>query len=369
MKTDVMKQGWREYLRLVWAIAAKDIAGAIRNKMTLTIAGATICTVMLGQALPFLLNVSGKSMVVVYDAGDSRLAAILSESDQFQVRSVDSQEALEVRLVDLNANALGIVVPADFDDTLAAGEVGHVDGYVTWAKRGKARALRADFEQQAEELMGQPVRVDYGDGQSSIVYPAPDSPGVLGMFAGTVVMVVFLVGCFVTPYLMIEEKQAKTLEALLISPAGVGQVVAGKALVGLFYCLIASGVAIGFQWAAVVHWGLVITMIVLGGLCVVAVGLLLGNLFDDPQKMGFWVAIPMMVLFSSMFLTDLNLAMPPFLSILIDWLPTTAMTRVVRLSFSQGASMAQALPEFGMVAGCALVLYGVVIWQVRRMDR
>jgi ABC-2 type transport system permease protein len=369
MKTDATKQGWREVLRLVWAIAAKDIAGAIRNKMTLTIAGATLCTVMLSQALPFLLNVSGKSMVIVYDTGDSRLAAILSESDQFQVRSVDSQEALEVQLVDLNAKALGIVVPADFDDTLAAGEVGHVDGYVTWAKRGKARELRADFERQAGDLLGQPVRVDFGDGQSSIVYPAPNSPGVLGMFAGTVVLVIFLVGCFTVPYLMIEEKQAKTLDVLLISPASVGQVVMGKALVGLFYCLIASGVAIAFQWAAVVNWGLVITTIVLGSLCVVAVGLLLGNLFDDPQKMGFWVAIPMMLLFTSMVLTDLKLAIPVFLSTLVDWLPTTAMTRVVRLSFSEGATMAQALPEFGVVLGFAAVLYGVVIWQVRRMDR
>ena len=130
-----------------------------------------------------------------------------------------------------------------------------------------------------------------------------------------------------------------------------------------------SFVAVAFQWAAVVHWGLVITVIVLGSLCVVAVGLLLGNLFDDPQKMGFWVAIPMMILFTSMFLTDLKLAMPTFLSTLIDWLPTTAMTRVVRLSFSEGATMAQALPEFGVVLGFAVVLYGIVIWQVRRMDR
>jgi hypothetical protein len=77
----------------------------------------------------------------------------------------------------------------------------------------------------------------------------------------------------------------------------------------------------------------------------------------------------MMVLFTSMFLTDLNLAIPQALSTLIDWLPTTAMTRVVRLSFSQGATMAQALPEFGVVLGVAVVLYGVVVWQVRRMDR
>lgn len=368
MKTRTTKQGWRDALRLVWAIAAKDIAGAIRNKMTLTIAGATICTVMLSQALPFLLNVSGKTLVVVYDTGDSILTAALGESDQVQMRSVDSQEALEERLIDLNARTLGIVVPADFDDALAGGEMGRVDGYVTWAKRGKVRELKTDFEQQAAELLGRPVRVDLDD-RSSIIYPAPDSPGVLGMFAGTVVMVVFLIGGFVVPYLMIEEKQAKTLDALLISPAGVGQVVVGKALVGLFYCLIASGVAIAFQWAVVVHWGLVITVVVLGSLCAVAVGLLLGNLFDDPQKMGFWVAIPMMVLFSAMFLTDLNRAVPPFLATLIDWLPTTAMARVVRLSFSEGATLAQALPEFGVVVGCALVLYGVVIRQVRRMDR
>ena len=259
MKTKTTKQGLREYLRLVWTIAAKDIVGAIRNKMTLTIAGATICTVMLSQALPFLLNVSGKSLVVVYDMGDSGLTTTLEASDQFQVRSVDSQEALEERLVDLNAKALGIVVPAGFDDALVAGEAGRVDGYVTWAKRGKARELKADFEQQAAELLGQPLRVDYGDGVSSIVYPAPDSPGVLGMFAGTVVMVVFLIGCFVVPYLMIEEKQAKTLDALLVSPAQSGHLVAGKALAGLFYCLTAAVIVLAFNTTLINTWGVAIS--------------------------------------------------------------------------------------------------------------
>jgi ABC-type multidrug transport system permease subunit len=97
--------------------------------------------------------------------------------------------------------------------------------------------------------------------------------------------------------------------------------------------------------------------------------LLIGNLFEDAQQMGFWMALPMLLLFSAMFVPDLGLEMPGFLSALLYWLPTTAMMRVFRLSFTGGATMAQALPDLGAVLGCAVALYLVEVWQVRRMDR
>ena len=366
MKHGETKWGWREYLRITWAIAAKDIVDAVRNKMVVTLFVAALCTVMLSQALPFFVSLSGKSVVVIYDAGESRLATALQGADQFQVRQADSRAEMESLLIDLNATALGVVVPADFDAELSSGQAPQVDGYVTWAKRAKARELKADFEQQAGELLGQPVRVDIG---GHIVYPTPDSPGVLGMFAGTLVMMIVIVGGFVVPHLIIEEKRTRTMDALLVSPVGIGQVVVGKALAGLFYCLIAAGAAVALQWAAFAHWGLVILVVVLGSLFVVALGLLMGNLFEDAQQMGFWMAIPMLVLFSAMFVPDLGLEMPGFLSTLLYWLPTTAMMRVFRLSFTGGATVAQALPDLGAVLGFALVLYGVVVWQVRRMDR
>jgi ABC-type multidrug transport system permease subunit len=366
MKQVKAKRRWRAYLRITWAIAAKDIVDAVRNKMVVTLFVAALCTVMMSQALPLFVSLSGKSVVVIYDAGESRLATALQQSDQFQVRQVDSQAEMEALLIDLNATALGVVVPADFDAELSSGQAPQVDGYVTWAKRAKARELKADFEQQAGELLGRPVRIDIG---GHVVYPTPDSPGVLGMFAGTLVMMIFIVGGFVVPHLAIEEKRTRTMDALLISPVGIGQVVVGKALAGLFYCLVAGGAAVALQWAAFAHWGLVISVVVLGSLFVVALGLLMGNLFEDAQQMGFWMAIPMLVLFSAMFVPDLGLEMPSFLSALLYWLPTTAMMRVFRLSFTGGATMARALPDLGAVLGFALVLYGVVIWQVRRMDR
>jgi ABC-2 type transport system permease protein len=366
VKQGETKREWREYLRITWAIAAKDIVDAIRNKMVVTLFIAALCTVMISQVLPFFLSLSGKSIVVIYDAGGASVVAALQQSDQFQVRQVDSQTEMEALLIDLNATALGVVVPADFDAELSSGQVPRVDGYVTWAKRTKARELKADFEQQAGELLGQPVRVDIG---GHVVYPTPNSPGVLGMFAGTLVMMIFIVGGFVVPHLIIEEKRTKTLDALLISPVGIGQIVVGKALAGLFYCLVAGGAAVALQWAAFAHWGLVISVIVLGSLFVVALGLLIGNLFEDAQQMGFWMALPMLLLFSAMFVPDLGLEMPGFLSALLYWLPTTAMMRVFRLSFTGGATMAQALPDLGAVLGCAVALYLVEVWQVRRMDR
>jgi len=62
--------------------------------------------------------------------------------------------------------------------------------------------------------------------------------------------------------------------------------VAGKALAGLFLCLAAAGVALACQWPVVVHWGLAVLVVIFASLLAVAVGLLLGMLFETAQEMG-----------------------------------------------------------------------------------
>jgi len=41
---------------------------------------------------------------------------------------------------------------------------------------------------------------------------------------------------------MVEEKEKHTMEALLVSPASYSQIVLGKTIAGIFYCLTAAAV-------------------------------------------------------------------------------------------------------------------------------
>jgi ABC-2 type transport system permease protein len=261
---------------------------------------------------------------------------------------------------------MGLVVPADFDDVLASGQTPRLEGYVVWSNRIAARELKAGLEQQVGGLLGQPVRINV---EGNVVYPRPDSRGALDMFVGTVVILLVVVGLFVVSHLMFEEKQTRTMDVLLVSPASIAQVVAGKALAGGFYCLVAVGAALAFRWTAVTHWGVAVLAVLVGALFSVAAGLLFGVLFESSQQMGLWVGVPVILLLAAMMVEMLGAELPAGLVTIIAWLPTTAMAEVLQISFSGGGTLAKALPDAGVALGWSLLLYSIVVWKVRRSSR
>ena len=159
------------------------------------------------------------------------------------------------------------------------------------------------------------------------------------------------------------------MEVLLVSPASVSQIVTGKALAGLFYCLAAAVVAVAFNSAAVVHWGLLILAVITGALLVIAVGLVLGSLFEAAQQMSLWAAIPLAGLLLPVILVSMDMSLPPWLDTLFPWLPTVALAKIFLLSFSGSATLMRALPDLAIVMGWALPIYAIVVWIVRRSDR
>lgn len=114
----------RSSLRIVWAIAAKDIVDAIRNRTTISVILGVAIMMLTSQALPLLLGLSDVHRMAVYDAGESCLAAELEDSEQFSSRPVASREELKVVLGEASDVLLGLVIPANFDQTLETdGEV------------------------------------------------------------------------------------------------------------------------------------------------------------------------------------------------------------------------------------------------------
>jgi ABC-type Na+ efflux pump permease subunit len=75
---------------------------------------------------------------------------------------------------------------------------------------------------------------------------------------------------------MMAEKQGRTLDVILVSPAGESHVVIAKALTGMVYCLIGGAVAMAVNHNIIVHWWLAILGVVCFSVFAVAVGLALG---------------------------------------------------------------------------------------------
>jgi ABC-2 type transport system permease protein len=262
---------------------------------------------------------------------------------------------------------LGLVIPADFDQQLETGEPVELEGYVLhWVTASETSEVKAQVEGVIADALGQPVSIYIG---GNAVYAPPDGGGRAFLVSLLLVITTTLMGVVIIPHLMIEERQAKTMDVLLVSPASIGQVVVGKALTGLFYCLIGAVVVLGWNATLVVHWWLAILATVCGALMTVALGLLFGSIFRVKQQMTLWGFVTMNVLLVPMFLAIMEDLLPRGLIAALRWVPTAALAQVLRVSFSQTAPAGQFAPELALVLGCAAAILVVVVWVVRRSDR
>jgi ABC-type Na+ efflux pump permease subunit len=359
-----------ERLRIIGAIAAKDITDAIKNKTLISIVLGMAMMMLSAQAFPFLLKLSATPRAVVYDAGSppdgtSRLISAMAEDGTYRLTEVDSQQELEDVLAGLNAEVLGLAIPAGFEGMLESGAQGELEGYVVWARRSAADKLAGEMEGYLEGLLQAPVVVEV---EGNLVYPPAEGTGSLGMIAAVLTLILITTGGFLVPYLIFEEKQTHTMDALLVSPASAADITVGKAVAGIAYCLTAMTVALAFNYSSVVGWGVAILAVLVGALLAVGVGLLLGTLFESAQQVGAWMTIPIVALMAPIMLATLG-NLPPIIEALLPWLPTIALGNLFLLSFSGNAVLAQALPDLALVLAWTLPLYAVVIWRVRRSDR
>ncbi len=365
---NTLRSRWNESMRIIWAIAAKDIVDAIKNKTTISIMIGIGMVMLSSQALPLLLSIKPTPTAVIYDAGESGLIDELAKVKDLRLREVPSQEMMEKVLTEANDTQLGLILPADLNQILRLGGSVDLDGFAAhWAKSSEVLKLVEFFEGQLGELVGAPVHIDYVD---NLVYPNPDSGGQLTMISLTLVLAINIIGIFLVPYLILEEKEKHTIEALLVSPASYGQMVLGKAIAGSFYCLTAAAVVFALNLSRFNQWGIAFLAAICGSLFAVGVGLLLGTIFENPGTMNLWVSLVILVLIASVFLEQFEGSnWPAIIQTLIPLFPTVALSSVTRISFSDVTPLNLLLPNLGVILGASICLLILVVWKVRRMDR
>ncbi len=347
------------------AIAAKDILEALKNR------GIFVNILMaLGLVLFFhyMLNVRtfDKDVdVLVYDEGSASLPGGRTELTDGYTLVVYQVTSLEQMHRNLGTRELGVTIPTDFDQLLAAGGVATLNGYINWADRSEVSELEAQYTRQFSELFGQPVQVTIG---GNIIKPRFDTLGDESAASFHLLLASFYMAMLAVPQLMLIEKVTKTMEALLVSPVSSAQLVLGKALAGLLYVALSTGLSFYLNQVYFIHWGLAI----LTAFCSAAFGILLalavGNLIRAPLQSNFLSMILFIVILVPAWFVHVPNLSAGVKSVLI-WLPTSALAQLFRFSCSVGAPPAQILLNLGIALGFSALLFMVVIWQLRRSDR
>jgi len=355
-------------LHVVWTIASKDIVDSLRNRLIISLILGMGFILLMPKVMGLML-VPPEIPVLMYDPGESYLTTELENSAQYQVRRASSLEEMEQVIGSMGFGLgveFGLVVPDDFDQILDAGGQPELNGYVAWANRRKADQFKTDFEALTEEILDQPVRIIVED---NIVYPPSDSGLLLLMVIITPVTVILMMGIQLVPTLMFEEKQTKTLDALLVSPASISQVVVGKALAGLFYVIVAASVVFAINWAWVVHWEVALLFVLGIGMFSVGVGLVLGSFFERQQDVIGLTMLLLVVFIGALFVDMLDLNIPVVIQAMLPWVPSVALAEILRFVFLENVPWVQVWTNLSSVLGISILLYGGVVWKVRQSDR
>ena len=168
---------------------------------------------------------------------------------------------------------------------------------------------------------------------------------------------------------MIEEKQTKTLDALLVSPANTWHLVLAKTVTGLFYCLIAVSMVALLQAYIVVHWWAFILAAICGSLLATSIGLLLGSLLQVRQQLTLWGFALMNVLLVPVFLSMMAPILPQGVASVIEWIPSVKLAQALRLSTCGTVPMTQFGMAIALILGSTLIILATVTLIIHRAER
>ena len=153
------------------------------------------------------------------------------------------------------------------------------------------------------------------------------------------------------------------------APATEAQLVAAKALVGMFYSLLVAVLLFAFNWNSVVHWELAVLFTLLTSLFAVSIGLVIGSFYHRQQDVTGLTTALLMVFIGGIFVGLVQLSVPLIVETILEWLPSTLLFHLLQNVFYQSYTWGELLPGLLTVLGVTLALFSLVVWKLGRSDR
>ncbi len=369
-------------LRRVLALVRKEMRQLLRDRsnLALGIVLPGLMTLLFGYGLSMDVQ-QARVAVVLQDTSPSARDATsgLALSRYLAPRWVDSMHAAEALMREGEVMAI-VVVPGDFSARLAAGDAvvqlllhgtdpataRAVQSYVAGAF-AQVAARHADAAAQggagaAVAALRLEPRLWFNSANTSSWYLVP----------GLIVIIITLVGAFLTSLVVAREWERGTLEALFVTPARPAEILFAKlvpyfcvGMLGFLMCLAAA------RWLFDVplqgSLALLVAVSVLYLLVALGIGLLISSLTRN-QFLASQVALitsflPAMML--SGFLFDLR-NVPAVVRFIGNLLPATHFLTAVKTLFLAGNVPALVLPEAALLVGYALLFFAAALAVTRK---
>jgi ABC-2 type transport system permease protein len=235
-----------------------------------------ICS--LAVSLIFGSLFSEKPRLGIVDFGNSQLVQKVTAADFITSDQFPSVNALR-KAVEAGTMDMGLVLPQEFDSHLKKRQWMEVTLYVWGESLIKDRAiLVAAMANYTLEVVGReaPVEINtitLGDGEVQ--------SWAERFLPLLILMAVVMAGCMIPSTSLVDEKQNKTLTALIVTPASQGDVVFAKGLLGAVIGVLTAVMILMLNRAFGAQTLLLILVLSMGAIMSASFGILLGMMTKD----------------------------------------------------------------------------------------
>jgi ABC-2 type transport system permease protein len=219
-----------------------------------------------------------KPKLGIYDQGQSKIVAALQNMESINLKQFASESELK-ETVNTGARDVGIVLERNFDATIYKGELTKITSYIWGESQLKNRAIiGSTFLYRMREFSGKKVPVEIipvslGD-KSNI----PWEERLLPLL---VLMTIFISGFTLPASSLVDEKQKRTIGALLTTPVTHGELFISKGVMGSMISIIMGIMILLLNQSLNEQLGLIILLLCLGATLASCFGLLLGAFIND----------------------------------------------------------------------------------------
>lgn len=351
--------------RVVAAIAQKDVVDAIRNRYLLVALLTPLSVALLIRLLVPGINSLNNLTIVVHDPDKSSLVTKLRTIPRIKLVETGSAATAEGE-VEKNKAAGGLVLPANFDADVAAGKQPEITVYVNNKKNNIEQAsFRLFLERQVASLVHHPVpaQLIWIDVSKETDSQTGRAVNLTQMLLPLLLLLAFgMTGALVVPLLLVEEKEKRTMDFLLTSPAGLTEIITGKALTGVVYSVLITGALLALNHQMIGNWPLTLLTILLGLLLIVSIGLLMGSVFQSTMQVNTWASVALLVLLAPSFPFP---GSPAVLEAAMRLIPTYYFVEALKLSLA-GSTSPRIWIQLAVVLACTFIAFSAATWALRR---
>lgn len=351
--------------RVVTAIARKDLVDAIRNRYLLFALLTPLLVALFIRLLLPGMNSMTNVIIVVHDPSQSSLLTRLRTAPQMKFVEMDSAEAVAGEVGKTNA-AGGVIVPANFDADVAAGKQPELTVFVNNKKNIiEQAAFRLLLERQVMSLVQDtaPAKLIWIDVAQESASQTRRGVDLNQMLMPLLLLLGFgMTGALVVPLLLVEEKEKRTLDFLLTSPATLIEIIMGKALTGVVYSVLIAAVLLALNVRLISNWPLTLLTIFLGQLLIVAIGLVMGSVLKTTMQINTWASFVLLVIIAPSFPFPNS---PAVLETAMRLIPTYYFVEAMKSSLA-GTTSSGIWAHLAVMLACTLVAFVAATWALRR---